>query len=473
MNLLRIKDLDINKIIDAQICRAKEVRCKVVNADEMTFDDEWEPEYKVFQQKTKPKRMLVYPKYMYLIHLIIRGCIESNEGVTYLPVETYYPIFGRQLSEMLYTMEDMGIIAIGCYTVGKHSRAIRLLKWNIEEYVNVNKKVALLVKKMALNKSKTVRQKYTKELKSNIDDIKFIDNYNDSLELVRMMNKEAAVKYVNDNIEKETHRYYHYLYSIDSINKEKKITSISEYNQRMYHPIANYPKVLRRYLNFRYQVDVHNSHPLLVNRFLMSKYHIQYKIIKEMINNEILYRYHNDCQKLCKLLKHNRLWKDEVKDVPKDVLLYIYCTSTGLIWDMFVNRFGMNRDDVKVTMFREVFYSYSTTTKNKQHAKKFVELFPHVWTQIREMKKHYTDKSKPHANMANKMMEIESFIMIEILKEFFAAGFKVISIHDAIYVIDDAANDGLKVDDAVNMMLAIYDKHKLCPSIDVEKYESV
>ena len=96
---------------------------------------------------------------------------------------------------------------------------------------------------------------------------------------------------------------------------------------------------------------------------------------------------------------------------------------------------GLLRSDIKVLIFREVFYSKKLTTRGKEYAKMFAKEFPNIYKIVRELKRN--DRTK----LANDMMKIESELFGKILVELYAKKFKVISIHDAIVVLDVKQNE--------------------------------
>ena len=100
----------------------------------------------------------------------------------------------------------------------------------------------------------------------------------------------------------------------------------------------------------------------------------------------------------------------------------------------------------------------------KVFGKKFVELYPHVWTILRKLKKK--DDGLP-----NTMMQHEAQMMKEILCRLYDCGYKVASIHDAVIVPDNAANDGFDVTSVVQLMADVYAQYGLYPSIDVKDYK--
>lgn len=104
----------------------------------------------------------------------------------------------------------------------------------------------------------------------------------------------------------------------------------------------------------------------------------------------------------------------------------------GAFWDDFIDLDEFKRllrSDIKVTLFREVFYSKTLTTKGKDFAKVFKKKYPSIYKLIKENKKN------DRTYLANEMMKIESSLFRNILAKLYAKRFKVLTIHDAIVIL--------------------------------------
>ncbi len=125
---------------------------------------------------------------------------------------------------------------------------------------------------------------------------------------------------------------------------------------------------------------------------------------------------------------------------------------------------GLLRSDIKVLIFREVFYSKKLTTRGKEYAKMFAKEFPNIYKIVRELKRN--DRTK----LANDMMKIESELFGKILVELYAKKFKVISIHDAIVVLDVKQNEKCTEKIVKEIMTNVYRKYGLHPNISIDYY---
>lgn len=145
--------------------------------------------------------------------------------------------------------------------------------------------------------------------------------------------------------------------------------------------------------------------------------------------------------------------------------MYIYRTSRGYFWDDFKNLLkDMERGEVKIALFREIFYSLSTTVRYKNFGKLFVERYPNVWSTIRSF------KMEKDSLLPNKMMQLESEIFKDILTRCFNAGWQVVNIHDAIIVLNTNDNAECTNKDIEDIISAVYEQYSLFPSISIETF---
>ena len=114
------------------------------------------------------------------------------------------------------------------------------------------------------------------------DDKRYYENYNASLSHLRLKYPlEECIAYINRLHEnKNTHKYHHCISNLCSFDTKKLIiTKIDEQN-RIYHYLTNLKKELKPLYNIKHQLDIANSHPLLLNKILIG----EYKINKEELN---------------------------------------------------------------------------------------------------------------------------------------------------------------------------------------------
>ena len=394
--------------------------------------------------KPKPSKTILMHKYQYLLHLIITRCKMNDDGVCHLNVQLYRDhIFHDHYNDMLLNLSYMGVICIGCYEVGKYSTTITLMKWNIGYMTSCN------VKFIKWAKVEAERRKKSEQVEST----PFTKNYMESLTCLRLTRKDDALVYIDDTIkDKQTHSYQYYRACIDDFKKSDiRIFKIDEQG-RVYHHLTSLPRSLREFFNIKLELDISNSHPLLLNHYLIKYYNIPLDIIREAKA-----QYHYDVEKLSERLKTNGL------DAPSDVLEYIIKTQMGTFYDDFIGEFGdMERSEVKKRVFAQVFYSHITDRFVSKFCKAFIRKYPNVWKVIRGMKL-VTDDKLPHT-----MMRAESMLFRLILNKCWDRGYKVVNLHDALVVFDVEANKHVTAEELATIIEQVYHRFGLYPSVKVE-----
>lgn len=416
----------------------------------------------VKEGKRPPRKLVLVHKYKFLIHDIIMRCRASKNNSVQLNYARYDSVLGKHFGDMLRTLNDLEIIYLSnTYTMGKSSRHISLNDWNIGFVEDGNIMVIKYLDKLELSYRETV-EKYTSEA----DNSTFIKKYNQCLAKLELVDRVGALDYIEGRKSSfnTIHSYYYYRSRIEDFCKSNLLVSSVDTNGRLYHYLTNLPKALKRFFNIRCQLDIANSHPVLFSYYLIKEYNINNDIIKFLskVDYKDISEYHNKGKQLRKLLKDNGI-EVQAKALPNDVLLYIFVTMKGRFWDDFVEIFHtLERGEVKSTLFREVFYSHSTTTRNREYAKQFAEIYPHVWHSIRVMKK------VSRGNLANQMMSFESRLFGAILRRCYERNWCVVSIHDAIVVLDAPENEYLDIDELKGVMMEEYARCGLYPTISIE-----
>lgn len=412
--------------------------------------------------KRPPRKLVLVHKYKFLIHDIIMRCRASKNNSVQLNYARYESVLHEHLSDMLRTLNDLEIIYLSnTYTMGKSSRQVSLNDWNIGFVEDGNIKVIEYLDKLELSYRESV-EKYTSEA----DNSTFIKKYNQCLAKLELVDRLGALDYIEGRKSSfnTIHSYYYYRSRIEDFCKSNLLVSSVDTNGRIYHFMTNLPKALKRFFNIRCQLDIANSHPVLFSYYLINEYNINNDIIKFLskLNYEDISEYHNKGKQLRKLLKDNGI-EVQAKALPNDVLLYVFVTLKGRFWDDFVEIFHtLERGEVKSALFREVFYSHSTTTRGREYAKQFAEIYPHVWHSIRVMKK------VSRGNLANQMMSFESRLFGAILRRCYERNWCVVSIHDAIVVLDTPENEYLDIDELKGVMMEEYARCGLYPTISIE-----
>ena len=428
------------------------------------------------EKKTVVKReKLLTKKYEFLIHTIIKRVLNNDNGIAYLHSSILQNVFGKDYKKMLDNLYKMGILhSDGYYSLEEKTYGYYFAP-NVKFTYTLRPSSYLSDYDDKLTKCLLPYQtQEEQDNKQRLDNDFLYSRYNDSLKFLKLQYIDEAVSFVTSHIFPSDKSNDYYVRVIDRyLDGDFRITSVDD-NKRIYSIATSTPRLLKPFLNIRYSLDIHNSHPLLFNSILMDYYKIPtslmnkvYPIYEQLYMSNV--ESHDVRRFLCKVLIKNNISKIGINDIPTDVLYYMYLTSMGLFWNVaipndIIEEKGLLRSDIKVLMFREVFYSKKLTARGKEYAKIFAKEFPNVYKVVRESKKDNRTK------LANDMMKIESELFGKILSELYAKKFKVISIHDAIVVLDVKQNEKCTEEIVKEVMTDVYRKYGLHPNISVDYY---
>lgn len=428
------------------------------------------------EKKTVVKReKLLAKKYEFFIHTIIKRTLNNDNGIAYLHSSVLQNVFGKDYKKMLDNLYKMGILhSDGYYSLDEKTYGYYFAP-NVRFTYTLRLSSYLLDYDAKLNKCLLPYQtKEEQDNKQRLENDYLYSRYNDSLKYLKLQYVDEAVSFVTSHIFPTDKSNEYYVRVIDRyLDGDFRITSIDD-NKRIYSIATSTPRLLKPFTNIKYTLDVHNSHPLLFNSILMSYYNIPTSLMDRIYPiYEKIYTFnvesHNVRRFLRKTLITNNIEEESIKSIPTDVLYYIYLTSMGLFWDVtipkeMVDEKNLLRSDIKVLMFREVFYSKKLTARGKEYAKIFAKEFPNVYTVVLDSKRENRTK------LANDMMKIESDLFGKILVGLYAKKFKVISIHDAIVVLDVKQNEKCTEEVVKQVMTDVYRKYGLHPDISVDYY---
>lgn len=428
------------------------------------------------EKKTVVKReKLLAKKYEFLIHTIIKRVLNNDNGMAYLHSAILQNVFGKDYRKMLDNLFKMGILhSDGYYSLAEKTYGYYFSP-NVRFTYTLRLSSYLSDYDDKLNKCLLPYQtKEEQDNKQRLENDYLYSRYNDSLKYLKLQYVDEAVSFVTSHIFPTDKSNEYYVRVIDRyLDGDFCITSIDD-NKRIYSIATSTPRLLKSFTNIKYTLDVHNSHPLLFNSILMSYYNIPtslmdriYPIYEKIYTSNV--ESHNVRRFLRKVLMESNISGGYIKDIPTDVLFYMYLTSMGLFWNVaipnnIIEEKGLLRSDIKVLMFREVFYSKKLTARGKEYAKIFAKEFPNVYKVVRESKKDNRTK------LANDMMKLESELFGKILSELYSKKFKVISIHDAIVVLDVKQNEKCTEEIVKEVMTDVYRKYGLHPNISVDYY---
>jgi len=423
----------------------------------------------------------LYHKVNYIIHLLCKKSIQNKGKLIPIKASMLQQVIGYDYAQILNKLMLKGVInKITLYEVGEYP-----MSYNIsDKYINRIK--TRTSNNRQLIKYETKEQEFTnvpeintpsdKEVRTDIKGNPLYDNYNKSLALLTLKFKEEAQTYTSKrryltNIQE---LYYHNIINNYRTNNKIQISSIDK-NHRIYSLLTSTPKDIRQFLNIKYILDIKNSHPLLFNYYLIKEFDINNNIIdfindiiKELVDNHNVVSYDNE--NIRKQLKNSNIIKQQNAKTPIDVLMYMINVSAGRFWDDLLEEEGEHsfllRSDIKVTLFAQVFYSNTRNTRYKPYAKAFKEKYPNVYKTINKNKPKGYEKA-----LSNDLMSLESEIFQKILSKLYKKrGCNVLSIHDAVVLLDTKGSQKYSPQDIEVVMKKVFQEYNLYPTINVESF---
>ena len=476
-NIFSLKDISIDNVVEKHIAlleeRAKPQRV-ITNFQDVTCDNTFMAQYETVQGKSKaiPRKLILHEKYTFLIHKLIKRCRNNKEGdFTRFSTKVLQATLGAVYKDMLNTLVAMNIIRIANEYIP--TIQARLIEFNSNLSVTSEMRYNVAVDKY----NKKMEQELKKYEKEQLEEIRsemgneLYDNFIKSLNLLHLTHETEAKDYLNRHkfMSAKSKEYFSYILE-EYKKKDFKILSVDR-NLRIYSILTQSPRIFKNYTNIKFTCDIHNSHPLLFNKIIIDKHNIDNNILHILYNNinNIDNSLYSVGKQLRKLLINNNIQECKIENVPNDIWEYIYKTSKGVFWDDFtdLNEFKrLLRSDIKVTLFREVFYSKTLTTKGKDFAKVFKKKYPSVYKLIKESKKN------DRTFLANQMMRIESDIFRSILTKLYAKKFRVLTIHDAVIVLDVKANTKCNPKLVQSIIGKEYQRIGLFPNSSVDYYST-
>jgi hypothetical protein len=442
-----------------------------------------------FDETKKDKRVakddVLIKKYEFFLHNLIKRQISSDNGIAYLNSKVLEKVFGKDYLLIKRTLVGMGIIgSTGFYDIDTTTYGY-YLSYDYKNRIKTERKPIFYPQQSMVEnlneelkkKNKTINQQAQENL---ADD--FYNNYVKSLNKLKLVYSKQAQKFIDVHFSQNNNSKHYYEYILEEYNNSKFTIKVpNTQDNRIYHILTSTPRNLKYFLNIKYTIDIHNSHPLLFSKFLMDKYniHVSYRslIISSLLENNPYINVYNVRKKIYNLLKQNNIDYKEILDIPLDVLRYLYLVSSGEFWNKIIpsleeghsaNTYNIIRQDVKVIMFAQVFYGKSLTSRGKKYAKSFAEQFPNVYSVVLSFKRGL-EKSK-RTVLTHKLMALESQLFRETLKRLFEKGYSVVSIHDAIVVLDVAENKNLTPEMVKDVLCEVYSEIGLIPDCSVDFY---
>lgn len=474
-NIFSLEDISIDNIVEKHIALLEE-RAKpqqvITNFQDVTCDNTFVAQYETIQGKSKaiPRKLILHEKYTFLIHKLIKRCRNNKEGdFTRFNTKVLQATLGAVYKDMLDTLAAMNIIHIANEYIP--TIQARLIEFNsnlsVASEMRYNAAVDKYNKKME-QELKKYEKEQLEEIRSEMGN-ELYDNFIKSLSLLHLTHETEAKDYLNRHkfMSAKSKEYFSYILE-EYKKRDFKILSVDR-NLRIYSILTQSTRIFKNFTNIKFTCDIHNSHPLLFNKIIIDKYNIDTNILHILYNNinNIDNSLYSVGKQLRKTLINNNIQECKIANIPNDVWEYIYKTSKGVFWDDFTDLDEFKRllrSDIKVTLFREVFYSKTLTTKGKDFAKVFKKKYPSIYKLIKENKKN------DRTYLANEMMKIESSLFRNILAKLYAKRFKVLTIHDAIVILDVKANTQCTPELVKSIIEKEYQLIDLLPDVSTDYY---
>ena len=437
---------------------------------------------------------IIENKCRYLQDAIIRRAFSKKNSLTFsMKADILKAVIRNDYKPLLEVLTDMGYIEKGDGKGGKENH--RFYQYGSYSYLYTLKNTDVYLTEPFINqaiqayKEKTIEEirnlndKYTYRPLQEKHGESFLKRYMTSLRLIRVEDEEGLTNHINEVVDKDNRIYYEYVLK-ELKTKDKTIYKVDDAG-RIYHILTNLDRDLKQYLNIDISLDSKNSHPLLFNYFIFNKLDISfissYNISKFLSNLKsfLVHNNHNVGRKLRILLNTNQIEIESVAKLSDNEIEYIYLTSTGQLWDEIVSKHPeMDRNDVKVEMFRAVFYSHSPIADRwSVYAKEFKAQFPDVYGLIGDWKRKKTADSvieymKAHglpfdrgsASLSIAMMALEADIFTTILKRLYAKRWNAVHIHDCIIIPKDGNKNHPTSEQVQQIMREVYQEFGLYPT---------
>ena len=441
---------------------------------------------------------IIENKCRYLQDAIIRRAFSKKDSLTFsMNANILKAVIRNDYKPLLEVLTEMGYIEIGdgkggtenhrYYQYGSYSYLYTLKNTDVyltEPFIN---QAIQSYKEKTIDEIEDLNDKYTYRPIQVKHGESFLKKYMTSLRLIKIEDEEGMINHIKEVLkqgQKGNRIYYEYLLK-ELKNKDKSIYKIDDAG-RIYHILTNLDRDLKQYLSIDITLDCKNSHPLLFNYFIFNKLNISFSSSYNIcfflanIQREGMYN-HNVGRKLRILLNSNNIENSSVAKMSDDELEYVYLTSTGKLWDDIVSKHPeLDRTEVKVEMFKAVFYSHSPVPERyNTYASEFKERFPRVleliadWKRkkmadkvVEYMRAHALPFDKGSASLSIAMMALEADIFTTILKRIYSKRWNAVHIHDCIVIPKGGNKNHPTIEQVKQIMLEVYRDFGLSPTLD-------
>ncbi len=467
---------------------------------------------------TIPKRIgvrsqqAIKNKCIYMQDALIRRAYSKKELSSFsLSSNLMKNVIGNEYYDILMVLREMNYITKGDtentdeafvnYKKDKYSTIYKLKKTHIStiKLDPIQHKQILKYIEKTHKKLEEYREEKINKLIINKHGFDFFDRYMVSLRKIQIEDTEGLNQYIKDNIT-DNNKLYYQDYVLKVLNNKDKYINKIDASGRIYTCLTNLEREIKKYLNIDFILDCKNSHPLLFNHFIFNAHNINkktaYKIcnfLREIDASSVDVHYVD--KYICNKLIESNIKKHSVAKLSTNEIMYIYLTSKGLLWDEIVARHPeLDRNEVKVEMFRAVFYANSPVPHIwNEYAEEFKKQFPNVYWLISDWKVSETEKKteteaekerrrekvkrrktymqanhlptdKGTKSLSIAMMALEAEIFTTILKRLYAKRWNAVHIHDCIVIPKDGNKNHPNKEQVQQIMMDVYRDFGLSPT---------
>lgn len=450
----------------------------------------------------------IIEKCQYLQDAIIRMATSKKDTMTFsLSSSLLKSVIGHEYKRMIEVLIEMGILAIGSdfgndevskyeyYKKGEYSTLYTLLRDDFETVRSLNSNIRKYKDKTRVEYEK-IRTLASDETARRYGQA-FAEQYNVSLRKIKIADEEGLNKYIAHTVKENPQGKCYYNYVKESLaDKNKAITRIDTAG-RIYHCLTNLDRQVKQFLNIDFMLDCKNSHPVLFNYFIFTKYKIDckasFKITEFLKTREKLetpeislslekqgYFLKSGLEIALNMGLLTGVHHSDIEKLEEDEVLYIWLTSRGELWDEVAKANPQfSRNEIKVKMFQEVFYSHTADVRQtvKPFAYRFKRTFPNVFKLIAVWKKRKQDEGvkafmdehklvvkDPSVSLSVAMMHVEALIFTTILKRLYSKRWNALHIHDCIVIPKDNNKNHPSMEQVKNLMEEVYKNYGLSPT---------
>lgn len=433
----------------------------------------------------KPQINETFYHFKVLIHLLVNSSFENYDGAINLPSGTLYRL-DKHYKLKLDILLMYGFIVKDIDYSGDYSQITYFINMFNEICVEETKNIKIIKPLSYIETELDNYQQIRLEELSRRTSKSFVVSYNKSLKEFNI-DKSSALKFSTSNGNLKNRSKLYYLKVITNFNTKRynNIINIDD-NNRIYHIGTMLPRKLKKFTNISNSIDAKNSHPYLLNYFILNYFFnnssldvtsdlhdFYYHISVFFQSNSTSLNTFNIRKDLCKHLINNEIHLDKinaVKLIQQDVFKYMLRTSKGQLWVQLVEksdgRFTM--EQLKGEMFKKLFYNKQVRIDKDIDPLVlfFRQEYPTVYQILLSYKRELRQalagaekkdikKIKHKHHLANKLMRLESQIFLGALKTIYQSNdkYRCIHIHDAIVIINHTV-------DVEYVKSVLYEKYK-------------